>query len=49
MKEQPLSADTEHEFENEINNIGPVTHARINIYPDGGLSRVRLFGNIVNS
>ena len=28
-----------------ITPIGPVTHVRLNIHPDGGLSRVRLFGH----
>lgn len=39
-----LEADRLHEFSREITGIGPVTHVRINIFPDGGLSRVRLFG-----
>jgi allantoicase len=24
--------------------LGPVTHVRFNIFPDGGVSRLRLFG-----
>jgi allantoicase len=36
--------DKQHYFEKEIKDIGPVSHIRINIHPDGGLSRVRFFG-----
>ncbi len=25
---------------------GPVTHARLSIYPDGGVARLRLFGTL---
>jgi len=41
-----LAADKEHEFIEEIFDIGPVTHIRLNIYPDGGVSRLRLFAEI---
>lgn len=41
-----LQADNEHFFEKEIVNIGPFTHVRLNIFPDGGISRMRLLGNI---
>ena len=41
---QKLSADTEHEFVKEINQLPGVTHVRLNIFPDGGISRLRLFG-----
>lgn len=41
---QKLTAHNIHEFANQLNNIGPVTHVRLNIFPDGGLSRIRLFG-----
>ena len=37
-----LSADAEHEFAVENKNI--FTHVRLNIFPDGGISRLRLFG-----
>ena len=44
---QKLSADHEHEFVGEINKHTGVTHVRLNIFPDGGISRLRLFGKIV--
>ncbi|MBZ9601324.1 allantoicase [Phyllobacterium chamaecytisi] len=44
---QKLSADNIHEYGgNHIKQNGAVTHARFNIYPDGGVSRLRLFGKI---
>jgi allantoicase len=38
-----LGPDAVHEFD-DVNAIGPVTHVRLNIFPDGGISRLRLFG-----
>ena len=43
---QKLEMDREHAFEGEVKDIGVVSHVRINIFPDGGLSRVRLLGKI---
>jgi len=43
-----LSPDHEHEFEKEIVAVGPFTHVRLNIYPDGGVSRLRLYGTIAS-
>ena len=39
-----LQAHTRHLFEREIKPIGPVNHVRFNIFPDGGVSRLRVFG-----
>ncbi|MEO6723492.1 MAG: allantoicase, partial [Ferruginibacter sp.] len=39
-----LQADLEHLFEKETVNVMPVTHVRLSIFPDGGISRMRLFG-----
>ncbi len=44
LPDQKLSADNEHEFVKEINHLPGVTHVRLNIFPDGGISRLRLFG-----
>ncbi len=43
---QKLEMDNEHLFTGPIQQLGPVSHVRINIFPDGGLSRVRLLGRI---
>ncbi|HET9744628.1 MAG TPA: hypothetical protein VFP97_02880, partial [Chitinophagaceae bacterium] len=41
---QKLSADSEHEYSGEIIKHSAVSHVRLNIFPDGGISRLRLFG-----
>ncbi len=41
--ETPLDPDARHEFEPQ-GKAGPATHVRLNIYPDGGIARLRLFG-----
>jgi allantoicase len=46
LPEQKLEMDSICQFENEIADLGPITHVRVNIIPDGGLSRVRLHGLI---
>ncbi len=43
---QKLSADKEHEFNKELTNRAAYSHVRLNIFPDGGISRLRLFGKI---
>ncbi len=44
LEPQRLHADQVHMFAAELRNTDPVSHVRVNIHPDGGLSRVRLFG-----
>ncbi|MFN2510663.1 MAG: allantoicase [Pyrinomonadaceae bacterium] len=39
-----LQAHTRHFFEEGILDAGTVSHVRFNIFPDGGVSRLRLFG-----
>ena len=40
-----LQMDHVHEFAGDaVASVGPVTHVRLNIHPDGGVSRLRLFG-----
>jgi allantoicase len=38
--------DQQHYFESELNDLGPVSHVRMSIYPDGGVSRLRIFGRV---
>jgi allantoicase len=44
LPEQKLSMDAIHTFERELAALGPVSHVRFNIFPDGGVSRLRLWG-----
>jgi allantoicase len=44
LEKTKLQADKQHLFENELKNIGPCRFVRLNIYPDGGISRIRIWG-----
>ncbi|MEM7281792.1 MAG: allantoicase [Pseudomonadota bacterium] len=46
LSSQQMSADSEHWFVDEINKHESITHVRLNLFPDGGVSRLRLFGRI---
>ena len=46
LPEQKLSADKRHLFADTIQAIGAVTHLRMSIYPDGGVSRLRVNGRV---
>lgn len=41
-----LQAHTRHLFMSELNDVGRVSHVRFNIFPDGGVSRLRIFGSV---
>jgi allantoicase len=49
LEPQLLRADHLHRFRLNTKVTGPVSHLRVNIHPDGGLSRVRAFGKPVGS
>ncbi|WP_374652558.1 allantoicase [Dongia sp.] len=44
LPEQKMSMDRLHIFATEIADLGPVSHVRLNIIPDGGVSRLRVWG-----
>ncbi len=46
LPQTKLKADHEHYFTDELKEKGPFTHVRLTIFPDGGISRMRLFGKI---
>jgi allantoicase len=48
LDKQKLEADTEHAYslEGTAHENKAFTHVRLNIFPDGGVSRLRLFGKI---
>jgi allantoicase len=46
LPEAKLEADTVHTFRDGIADLGPVRFVRLNILPDGGVSRLRLIGRI---
>lgn len=49
LPESKLQMDWQHRFADTLNDVGVVSHVRMNIYPDGGISRLRLFGKIARS
>ncbi len=44
LPETKLGAHQRHFFRDAVVRPSPATHVRVNIYPDGGLSRVRIWG-----
>ena len=45
-QDDSFGVKAEHEFAEQINQLGPITHVRVNVFPDGGISRLRLFGKV---
>ena len=43
-----LEMDDVQEFSDAIQTIGSVSHVRLNLFPEGGVSRLRLLGRITN-
>jgi allantoicase len=46
LPECKLDMDMQHFFADALQEVGAVSHVRLNIFPDGGISRVRLYGKI---
>ncbi|HEX7718956.1 MAG TPA: allantoicase [Woeseiaceae bacterium] len=46
LPENKLGMDQQHFFESELQDVGVVTHVRLAIYPDGGVSRLRMIGKL---
>ena len=47
MDEHKLKADSIHEFTGKLlASVGQVSHVKLNIFPDGGISRLRIFGRL---
>ena len=49
LPESKLEMDKQHYFDAELQGIGIVSHVRMSVYPDGGVSRLRLHGHIDTS
>jgi allantoicase len=47
LPEQKLEMDRPHTFQKEVADLGAISHVRLNIIPDGGISRLRLWGELV--
>lgn len=47
LGERKTEMDKQHFFEGaDIQDVGPVTHVRVNMFPDGGISRLRIWGRL---
>jgi allantoicase len=46
LPETKLEMDRQHVFTDELRSLGAISHVRMSIFPDGGISRLRLFGRI---
>ena len=46
MPRTKLQAHTRHYFDRELLDAGEVSHLRFNIFPDGGVSRLRVYGTL---
>jgi len=44
LPEAKLEMDRRHFFTKELADVGVVSHLRLSIYPDGGVSRLRIYG-----
>jgi len=44
LPQQKLDMDAQHSFADELLSPGVVSHLRLSIFPDGGISRLRVFG-----
>ena len=48
LDETKLTADNIHKYEINSNSKAEATHIRLNIYPDGSVSRLRIFGKTLD-
>lgn len=46
LRESRLKMDQQNFFTDNLNQIGVVSHVRLSIFPDGGVSRLRLYGRM---
>lgn len=46
LPSQKLSMHQEHTFIEPLRALGPITHIRLNVFPDGGVSRLRMLGKL---
>jgi allantoicase len=45
LSETKLAAHTRHFFADELDRHGPFSHVKLDVFPDGGVSRLRLWGH----
>jgi allantoicase len=45
LAKSPLAGDSQNRF--DISSSGRITHLRLKIYPDGGVARLRVYGEVI--
>lgn len=45
LLETPLQPHTRHFFDEALRRVGPVSHVRLSVFPDGGVARLRVWGD----
>jgi len=43
-----LDMDKQQHFTDELADVGVISYVRLSMFPDGGVSRLRLFGRVVD-
>jgi allantoicase len=46
LPKKPLQPDKRHTFDTALKRMRGVTHVRLNIFPDGGVARLQIFGTL---
>ncbi len=46
VMESVLQPHTRHLFEDNLRHVGPVSHVRLSVFPDGGVARLRVWGEL---
>jgi allantoicase len=46
LPQTKLGMDQQHFFDRELQDAGVISHVRLSIYPDGGVSRLRIIGRL---
>ena len=48
LPEAKLEMDQQHTFKEELAHLRPISHVRMSIFPDGGVSRLRVYGRLAH-
>jgi allantoicase len=49
LSQTRLKAHHRHFYSSELRRPGPISHVRLNIFPDGGISRLRVYGTVATT
>jgi allantoicase len=46
LVESPLQPHTRHFFDHQLRRLGPISHVKLSVFPDGGVARLRVWGEL---